>query len=135
MRIIVDTSVWSLALRRKNPVNTSEKEAFAALIDEGRVTLIGPVRQEILSGIRHEEQFDRLRTVLKAFPDEPLTTEDFEEAARICNVCMRKGVLTGNTDSLIAAVAINRDLEIFSTDKDFTHIASVVPIKLYQLTS
>ncbi len=48
---------------------------------------------------------------------------------------MRKGVLTGNTDSLIAAVAINRDLEIFSTDKDFTHIASVVPIKLYQLTS
>ena len=135
MRVIVDTSVWSLALRRKTPVSTPETDAFSALIEEGRVTLIGPVRQEILSGIRHEEQFDRLRTALEAFPDEPVTTKDFEEAARIYNTCMRKGVLNGNTDSLIAAVAINRDLEIFSTDKDFLYMASVVPIKLYQLTS
>tara|TARA_B110000908_G_C10015126_1_gene340401 strand:+ start:219 stop:656 length:438 start_codon:yes stop_codon:yes gene_type:complete len=131
MRVIVDTSVWSLALRRRNPVDTPETKALTELIADGRVVLLGAVRQEILSGVRHTEQFERLRHALEAFPDEAVGTEEHIEAARICNQCLGSGVLTGNTDCLICAVAMAKGMEVLSTDKDFDHMSSVIPVKLY----
>ena len=131
MRVIVDTSVWSLALRRRNPVVTADTEALEGLIADGRAVLIGSVRQEILSGVRYVAQFDRLRSALDSFPDEPVRTEDYVEAARISNQCLDAGVLTGNTDCLICAVAIAKGMGVLSTDKDFDHMSSVVPVMLY----
>jgi hypothetical protein len=60
MGVIVDTSVWSLALQRRNPVDNPETEALIELIGKGTAIMIGPVRQEILSGVRYTVQFDRL---------------------------------------------------------------------------
>ena len=131
MRVIVDTSVWSLALRRRNAVRTHETEALKDLIGDGRVVMLGAVRQEILSGIRHVEQFDRLRAALEAFPDEAVETADYVEAASICNRCLSAGVRTGNTDSLIGAVAIARGMEVLSADPDFQLMSSVVPLRLH----
>jgi predicted nucleic acid-binding protein len=131
VRVIVDTSVWSLALRRRNPEDTPETQALTDLISEGRVVLLGAIRQEILSGIRYPEQFGRLSAALEAFPDEPVGTDDYVTAAQICNDCMRSGVLTGNTDCLISSVAINRGMHVLTTDKDFVHMSKVVPVKLH----
>ena len=131
MRVIVDTSVWSLALRRRNPKSTAETQTLSELISEGRAVLLGAIRQEILSGVRYPEQFDRLRTALDPFPDEPVETSDYVEAAQICNDCLRSGILTGNTDSLICAIAINRGMEVLTTDKDFNHLSNIVPVKLH----
>src|SRR5690606_3965452 len=93
MRVIVDTSVWSLALRRRNRKEGPETAALSALISEGRVVLLGAVRQEILSGVRHIEQFGHLRSALEPFPDETIGSDDYIEAARLCNECLRAGVL------------------------------------------
>ena len=85
MMVLVDTPVWSLALRRKpealNPRERQLTETLAELVREGRVQLLGPVRQELLSGIREEAQFRKLRDYLRAFPEHPLEAEDYEEAA------------------------------------------------------
>ena len=131
MRVLVDTSVWSLALRRRNRKETRETGALADLISEGRVALLGAIRQEILSGVRYPEQFERLRAALEPFPDEPVGTSDYVEAAKVCNDCLRSGVLTGNTDCLIASVAISRGMEVLTTDKDFVHMSGIVPVKLH----
>ena len=93
MRVIVDTSVWYLALRRRNRKDTPETDALSTLITEGRVVLLGAIRQEILSGIRFSEQFERLRTALEPFPDEPIETKDYVEAARLCNQCVIAGTV------------------------------------------
>lgn len=130
MRVIVDTSVWSLALRRREPIPSPEIDALLELIQNGDAVMIGAVRQEILSGVRHHEQFLRLSAALEAFPDEPISTEDYIEAARICNACLSKGISTGNTDCLIAAVAIQRGMQILTTDQDFVNMAKVVPLQL-----
>jgi len=131
MRVLVDTSVWSLALRRKRPKPAPEVEALSELIAEGRVAMLGTIRQEILSGIRFAEQFDRLNAVLSAIPDEALSSEDFVEAARLCNRCISSGIVAGNTDCLICSVAISREMKILTTDKDFVHILRIVPVELY----
>ncbi len=60
MRTIVDTSVWSLALRRRVIQSSPVTQALRFLIEQGLAILLGPVRQEILSGIKHKDQFDRL---------------------------------------------------------------------------
>ena len=133
MRVIVDTSVWSLAFRRKKSADAPEVAALQHLIEEGLVVLIGPVRQEVLSGIRHPEQFERLRERLASFPDLGLTSKDFELAAELCNQCMSQGVQAAHTDFLIAAAAIARDFAVLTTDKDFKHIAQIVPVRAYEL--
>jgi hypothetical protein len=135
MTVLTDTSVWSLALRRHRRDLSAGQEIvrreLADLIRGGMVRLIGPVRQELLSGIRSEDQFERLRHQLSYFDDVPLVTEDFEEAARASNRCRAAGVTGSNTDFLICAVAMRHEWPIFTTDRDFTVYAKHLPIALH----
>ncbi|MEM9479900.1 MAG: PIN domain-containing protein [Verrucomicrobiota bacterium] len=131
MRVLVDTSVWSLALRRRNRQETPETQALEDLISDGRAVIIGPVRQEILSGVRYDEQFQRLKLALDAFPDLLIKAEDYVEAAQICNRCLESGFVLGNTDCLIAAIARRENVEVLTTDNDFKNIASVVSLGLF----
>lgn len=138
MQVLVDTSVWSLALRRSvrptDPVGQATLEALKDLIADARAMMIGPVRQELLSGIEDAAQFRRLRDALAAFPDEPLTTQDFECAAQFFNVCKSQGIQGSHIDFLICAVAARHKLPVFSLDRDFSHFQKCVPVVLFAVT-
>jgi predicted nucleic acid-binding protein len=131
MKVLVDTSVWSLALRRTDFANP-EREELQSLVRDGRVAIIGPIRQEILSGVKLAKQFNTLRDSLRNFPDTELTSVDYEEAAGFFNSCRGRGVQGSNTDFLICAVALRREMSIFTTDKDFSQYAKVLPLNLHK---
>jgi predicted nucleic acid-binding protein len=131
MRVLVDTSVWSLALRRNAPADGPELAELIELIREVRVQMIGPVRQELLCGIRSQAQFRKLRDHLRAFPDMELTTRDYEAAAEFFNLCRGKGIQGSNTDFLICAVAARNKIPIFTTDGNFMLFQPHVPIDLH----
>jgi predicted nucleic acid-binding protein len=128
MKVLVDTSVWSLALRRGKQSTSAAAQELRNLISDKRVEMIGPIRQEILSGIREETQFKELEMRLSAFPDQPITTEDYVLAARFFNLCRRKGIQGSNTDFLICAVAVRNRLAIFTTDQDCISFSKHLPI-------
>jgi predicted nucleic acid-binding protein len=136
MTVLVDTSVWSLALRRKRgDLNAQElrlTHALAELIREGRAQLVGVVRQELLSGIREPEHFRKLRDYLRAFEDPQLESEDYEEAARMSNQCRSQGVAGSTIDFLICALARRRNWHILTTDRDFERYAKGLDVKLLQ---
>jgi len=122
MTLLIDSCVWSLALRRKPAAVLSniERQMIASLteaVQDGRVAIIGPIRQEILSGIREPTQFEKLRSTLEAFPDESLTTSDYEEAARLFNLCRSRDVECGPIDILLCAVARQRGWGILTHDQ------------------
>jgi predicted nucleic acid-binding protein len=135
MIVLVDTPVWSLALRRKDAdLNVRERvltRALAELIREGRAQIVGAIRQELLSGIREEGQFHKLRNYLRAFDEPDIEILDYEEAARIHNVCRTKGIAGSAIDFLICAVAQRRGWHIFTTDRDFERYGRVLGLKLY----
>ena len=93
--------------------------------------MIGPVRQELLSGIKNQIQFQKLRNHLRAFPDLEVTTRDYETAAEFFNLCRGKGIQGSNTDFLICAIAVHHKIPIFTTDEDFTLFQPYLPITLY----
>lgn len=130
MKIIVDTSIWSLALRRKKRQSVPEVKFLESLIDNQKVCIIGPIRQEILSGIKDNKQFSQLKDILSAFNDFPIITKDYELAAEYFNICRTKGVQGSNTDFLICAVSYRNRFPIFTTDKDFEKFAKHIPIAL-----
>ena len=132
MRVLVDTSVWSEALRRLNKPESEPVRELRSLILEHRVEIIGPIRQEILSGLREEAQFERLEKQLAAFPDILLETDDHTMAAKFFNTCRAQGIQGSNTDFLICAAAVRRDLAIFTTDKDFPLFTKHLPIVLHR---
>lgn len=127
---LVDTSVWSLALRRGQSTDLPHVASLARLIERGEVVVIGPIRQEILSGIRNRTQFTRLRDRLASFPDLQLETADFVQAAEHANACRARGIQGSSTDFLITAVSRRYDLEILTSDRDFERFARVLPIRL-----
>ncbi len=133
---LVDTSVWSLALRRRpgslNPQQRRIVGEWSDLVREGRVQLIGLIRQEILSGVRLKQQFDELADRLAAFPDTAIETADYVEAARFFNLCRERGVTGAPVDLLICAVAARLNWAIFSLDHDFERFAKLLPIRLHR---
>jgi len=132
---LIDTSVWSLALRRKpqdlSPVERSVVTELTEVIQGGRGRIIGPVRQELLSGIKNAAQYEKLRLTLRAFPDEPINTSDYESAAKAGNDCRSKGIVVSTVDILICAVTLARRWSIFTMDPDFENYAQVLPINFY----
>ncbi len=132
MRVLVDTSVWSAALRRGKEKESLLAQELRNLIADHRVEIIGAIRQELLSGIGEEGQFRKLEKHLAAFPDIPLATEDYVTAARFFNLCRSRGIQGSNTDFLICAVVVRNHLAIFTTDKDFFLFAEHLPIVLHK---
>ena len=118
-------------MRRRRLTEGPETAELAELIREGRVSLLGPVRQELLSGITEEKQYTVLRDHLRAFPDVELDPGDYEEAAVFFNRCRARGVQGSNTDFLICAAAVRRRFGILTTDADFLHFAKLLPIELH----
>ena len=91
MKVIVDTSVWSLALRRSENASAPVGELRSLILDHA-VQMIGPIRQDILSGLKSEAQFRQLEERLQSFPDFPILTADYVDAARFFNTCRSHGI-------------------------------------------
>ena len=122
MKVLVDTCAWSLLLRRRNKTALGSREqaiqnSLREAIQDGRVTLVGPIRQEVLSGIKDPAQFEKLRTALSAFPDVTLAVSHYEEAARLFNLCRSRSTECGATDILMCAVASRMGWSILTCDK------------------
>jgi predicted nucleic acid-binding protein len=130
MNVVVDTSLWSLYLRHKNR-REPEIAMLKRLIAEGRVQMLGVIRQELLSGIKELEQFEKLRRVLGGFPSLLADDQDHLVAAQYYNTCRAKGVQGSSIDFLICAQAVNYALPILTTDKDFKSYAKFLPIKFF----
>ena len=130
MKVLVDTSVWSLALRRRRSSHPCVQE-LQSLIRDGRVAMMGAVRQELLSGIRQAADFASLRVHLRAFEDEQILSDDHERAAEMFNACRVKGIQGSNTDFLMCALAERRGFAISTTDRDFDRFAQIVPVRLH----
>jgi predicted nucleic acid-binding protein len=134
MMVLVDTPIWSLALRRRSSALSADEQLLTRglqeLIVEGRVQLLGATRQEILSGIRERTQFLKIRGQLRAFEDVALTANDHEEAAAMSNTCRQSGIAASPVDMLICAASQRRGWEVFTTDRDFVRYRRVLPIQL-----
>jgi predicted nucleic acid-binding protein len=95
--------------------------------------IIGPIRQELLSGISDEKIFNELKEKMKGFNDFPIETIDYELAAEYSNVCRRNGIQGSNTDFLICAISVRNNFEIFTLDDDFNEYKKYLPIRLFNI--
>ena len=136
--ILVDTSVWSLALRRRRKARLSSAEI--AIVNEWKrksrnseTALIGIVRQEVLSGIRDQAQFQLLKNALDTFPHLTTSVADHDRAAECFNLCRSAGITGDPVDMLVCACAIRHDVAIFSVDPDYERYSRRLPIRLHIL--
>ncbi len=136
MTLFVDTSVWSLALRRDQPSDAATVRALMRALETGeRVMTTGLVLQELLqgfSGPKAQEQIvDRFAELALIVPDR----EDHIAAAALRNQCRRKGVQVETIDALVAQLCIRHELVLLTTDEDFGHIARHSDLRLWEGTA
>jgi predicted nucleic acid-binding protein len=133
LKVLVDTPIWSYALRSQDEKYQSEIDALTSLIRYQRAIIIGPIRQEILSGYSDSRKYRIIKEKLSYFENTPIIGTDYELAAEFSNKCRKKGIQGSHIDFLICAVANRIDIPIFTNDNDFTHYQKVIPIKLYKI--
>lgn len=131
MKILIDTSIWSVALRRQTDILNPEALVLKTLIEQGEdIYLLGIILQEVLQGIKNPKDFHALKKYFKAFPIIKLTREDYIKAAELKNLLMKKGKQASTIDALIASAAISYNCHLFTADEDFGHIAKYSQLKL-----
>ena len=137
MIVLVDTTIWSLALRRRREALRSAESAvveeWARLVSSGEAALAGPIRQEVLSGIRSAEAFAALQEQLGNFRYLAIVPGDYDRAAGFFNECRAAGIAATAIDMLLCAIAHRHEVAIFTTDGDFAHYADLLPIRLHRL--
>lgn len=138
MKVLVDTSVWSLALRRRHRgslgvAQSAAVEELTMLVEEARACIAGCIRQEVLSGIPSTTQFKRLRDKLRAFDDLVAGPATHETAASFFNQCRAEGVQGSHIDFLICALAHEHTAPIFTLDQDFERYARVCDVPLHAI--
>ncbi len=131
MSLFVDTSVWSLALRRDNPQDGREVKLLHRALSEGvAVFTTGLVLQELLQGFLGAKASSQIIERFAALPFIIPDRLDHIQAAEIRNRCRRKGIQTGTIDALLAQLCLRHELELLTTDNDFKHISQVYPLRL-----
>jgi hypothetical protein len=128
MKVVVDTCIWSEALRKKS--GHPSKTILADLVLKGNAILVGAVRQELLCGFRDNSRFLAVRELLRKYEDPAMRTEDFETAASMSNACRSNGIQGSQTDFLICAVSVRLNAEILTLDHDFNRFSKYLPIRL-----
>ena len=133
VHLLVDTSVWSEALRRDVPKGVHVQALHDALVlGLTSVFTTGIVVQELLQGFSGPKQTQVIVEKLRALPMIAPTFDHHVAAAQLRNACRTKGVQVGTIDALIAAICIKENLLLLSTDKDFEHIARTQPLQLWR---
>lgn len=131
MNLFVDTSVWSLALRRNPPTKASEVELLAASLERGDLVITtGLVLQELLQGFQGPSARKQIIQKLSLLPMITPDLDDHVEAADLRNRCRRKGVQVGTIDALIARLCIRHELPLLTTDRDFEAMARHCPLSM-----
>ncbi len=128
MTLFVDTSVWSLALRRDVPAPVPEVATLQQALQSGAgIVTTGLVLQELLQGFSGPKQAEAL---IERFNSLPLLTPDRTDhiaAAQLRNACRQRGVQAGTIDALLAQLCIRHDLTLLTTDHDFRNISRMTP--------
>ena len=132
MKVLIDTPIWSYALRSDNEEFVAYVNEFQNLLKNQRVIIIGPIRQELLSGYSDIKKFEKLNEKLSYFDNSPILDIDYVEAAKFSNICRANGIIGSHIDYLICAVAVRIEVEIFTTDKYFNNYARYLPLDLYK---
>ena len=133
MNLFVDTSVWSLALRRDGGSATPEVARLReALVSQQPLFTTGLVLQELLQGFRGPKARDAIVERFAALAMIIPGRDDHIAAAQIRNTCRRRGVQIGTIDALLMQLCIRHGLAMLSCDADFRHAARHVPLKHWQ---
>jgi len=133
LKVIVDTPIWSYALRSERKGYELHVHEFETLISDQRVVMLGPVRQEVLSGYSNKSRFDKLNNKLRYFENTQIIDDDYVQAAIFSNTCRSKGVQGSHIDFLICSAAFRLKSEIFTTDNDFYYYEKHIPIQLFKM--
>ena len=130
----MDTSVWSLALRRDATVDSDEVRRLRDALDGGEAVFsTGVVLQELLQGYAAPKAGKEIVRRFRALPMITPSRDDYIQAASLRNECRRHGVQIGTIDALLAQLCINRELVMLSTDHDFAHVAKWTSLRLWGL--
>jgi predicted nucleic acid-binding protein len=131
--LLVDTSVWSLALRRDAPAGVPEVRALRDALAGGEiVATTGVILQELLQGVVPERARAQITETLAALEYLTPSREDHVAAAGVRNKLRSAGVQVGTIDALIAHLAIASGHTLLTTDNDFRAASGHISLKLWR---
>ena len=129
MKILVDTSYWSIVFRRKHP-DENEMARFNDIIENEELYVTGIIIQELLSHITNDSLYNKIENIISGIGYIEPEIEDYLLASKLCNSLKSHGVSASTIDLLISSIAIRRNMHLLSKDNDYLHISKYSKLKL-----
>ena len=114
--VLIDTCIWVMFFNRPQ---SSDKRAVDGLLDDDRAALVGPILTEILLGFRRDEYADWVASELRGLHFLDIVWDEWRAAAKLGRLLLANGNAVPQTDLVIAAVALERDITVYSSDPHF----------------
>ena len=128
--MLVDSSVW-IDFFNSAPGRAGD-ELREMIRDAEPFALTGVVVTEILQGLTRDAR--RIEQYLSQWEMlEPRGFRTYREAAAIFRLARSKGVCLTTIDALIAAIALEHRVSVFTLDRDFSRIARLTGLPLHPI--
>ena len=106
---------------QRDPNSEAGKE-LDRLLAAGEVVMVGPVLTEILQGSRSVNELEFFATRLTALSFLEATQETWVNAGQLNHLLRREGKLMALSDLVIATLALEHDMALYSLDGDFDRV-------------
>jgi predicted nucleic acid-binding protein len=113
---LIDSSAWVEFLRRKGDPRV--KHAVARLIQADLAAYTCPIRFELLSGVRRDEE-DDLEQMFALSRHFPFESDDWKRAALMERQLRAKGLAIPRNDLFVATIAVREGLPVVCRDAHF----------------
>lgn len=117
-QVLVDTSIWIEFFKSQSKIG----DKLESLLKEESVWVCGVVLFELVQGIKSESEKKQITGFLKDLNYIEMTDTLWQKAGELSRSLKTRGVTLPFSDILIAAIALDKNLSVFTLDKYFEHI-------------
>jgi predicted nucleic acid-binding protein len=125
-QVLVDTSVWVDFFRGEQ----AAQKKLDPLLKDGRASICGAIRAEVLSGAKDRALYERLASLFEGLSYFETGDAAWSSVADLRFLLARQGTQAHLVDLLIAVTAVEKGRPLLTRDRDFVRIAQVLPLEL-----
>jgi tRNA(fMet)-specific endonuclease VapC len=126
-KILVDTSVWIEFFRRKESSISLRLREYLKL---NQTYYTGPIAVELYQGAKTSKEVEVIRQLLQTIHYVEITRSHYHHAGQISHQAARTGKIFSVVDLILAVVAYDEQLKLFSLDTHFKEISQFCPLTL-----
>ncbi len=130
-KVLIDTSVWVEFFRKKGSIVSIKVKEYLRL---NQACYTGPIMIELYQGAKTHKELQILDQLFQSIPYIEITHTHYYRAGLISQRAAREGKIFSTVDMILAILAHDEKVMLFSLDNHFKEISKYCSLSLVKLS-